>query len=468
MQDVKRRHAMVGSISTLGIGSGLELQNILDQLKEADSIPIKQKEAKQLEYKERIEKFDVLQSKLLKAKDSALDLSLQSTYMGRNSSLSDPSVLNANTLEGAELGTYYIKVNSLAQKSSWKSDTGLASGDSLVNDTGSTETFTYEVNGQSVSLQVESGTKLSSLASMINADENNPGVKASVIKDGSGADSYKLLLRSDTMGEEGRISITQQLSTMNMAEEAGAGGASLDAEVEVDGVSYQRATNSIDDIISGTTLNLQKTGETSFEITTDKSSIKDQILSFVESLKEVLSEIKTNSDYNTETNEKGSFYNVSSLRLFRSQLVNDVINPIGIDGDITSMVDLGIEYTRDGEIKIDEEALDDAIENNFEDIKTFLLGDSENDVTGWADTVNERLRSATSAANGIIYLEKNSAQTMYDKLAAQISNDQERLDKRYDIMAKQFLELDKYMSQMNSMSSYLSQQIESMNSANDK
>jgi len=458
---------MAGSISTLGIGSGLELQNILDQLKEADRIPIKQKESKQLEYKNRVEQFDVLQSKLLKAKDTALDLSLQSTYMGRNSNLSDPSVLSANTLEGAELGNYHIKVNSLAQKSSWKSDTGVASGDSLVNDTGTTQTFTYEVNGKSVSLQVESGTKLSSFASMINNNSNNPGVKASVIKDGSGADSYKLLLRSDVMGEEGRITITDQLPGFNLAEETGAGGSGLDAEVEVDGVSYQRATNSIDDIINGTTLNLQKTGETSFEITTDKSSIKDQILSFVESLKEVLSEIKTNSNYNTETNEKGSFYNLSSLRLFRSQLVNDVINPLDIDGSITSMVDLGIEYTRDGEIKIDEEALDNAIDNNFEDVKSFLLGDSENDVTGWADTVNDRLRSATSAANGIVYVEKNSAQSMYDKLGAQILNDQDRLDKRYDIMAKQFLQLDKYMSQMNSMSSYLSQQIDSMNSAND-
>lgn len=458
---------MAGSISTLGIGSGLELQNILDQLKAADKIPIQQKEAKQLEFKDRIEKFDVLQSKLLKTKDVALDLSLQSTYMGRNSTLSDSSVLSANTLEGAELGNYHIKVNSLAQKSSWKSDTGLASQDSYVNDTGSAETFTYEVNGKSVSLEVASGTKLSALVSMINSDENNPGVSASIIKDGSSANPYKLLLKSDSLGEEGRITITDQLSGFNMAEETGAGGSSLDAEVEVDGVSYKRATNSIDDIISGTTLNLQKTGETSFEIVTDTSSIKDQILSFVDNLKDVLSEIKTNSNYNTETNEKGSFYNISSLRLFRSQLVNDVVNPINIDGKITSMVDLGIEYTRDGEIKIDEDTLENAIENNFEDLKKFLLGDSENDVTGWADTVNERLRSATSAANGIVYIEKNSAQSMYDKLGAQILNDQGRLDKRYDIMAKQFLQLDTYMSRMNSMSSYLSQQIDAMNSAND-
>ncbi|MDY0133120.1 MAG: flagellar filament capping protein FliD [Desulforegulaceae bacterium] len=459
---------MAGSISTLGIGSGLDLQNILDQLKEADRIPIRQKESKQLEYKERIEKFDVLQSKFLKTKDIALNLSLQSTYMGRESNLSDSSVLSVNTLEGAELGTYNIKVNSLAQKSSWKSESGMASGDSFVNDTGSAQTFTYEMNGKSVSLQVASGTRLSGFASMINGDSNNPGVKASVIKDGSGADSYKLLLRSETIGEEGRITILDQLSGFKLAEEAGAGGSGLDAEVEVDGVSYKRASNSISDIIQGATLNLQKSGETSFEIETDKSSIKDQILSFVESLKESLSEIKINSNYNTETNEKGSFYNLSSLRTFRSQLINDVINPINIDGSITSMVDLGIEYTRDGEIIINESTLENAIENNFEDLKNFLLGDSENDVTGWADIVNDRFRTATSAANGIVFVEKNSAQSMYDKLVAQVASDQERLDKRYDIMAKQFLELDKYMSRMSSMSSYLSQQIDSMNSAKDK
>lgn len=459
---------MVGSISTLGVGSGLDLQNILDQLKEADSIPIKQKEAKQLSYKDKIEKFDSLQSKLLKAKDDALDLSLQSTYMGRSSTLSDSSVLNVDTTDGADLGSYHIKVNSLAQKSSWKSDTGVASRDALVNDTGSAETFTYEVNGKSTSVNVESGTSIAALAALINGDSNNPGVTASVIQDGSGSNSYKLLLQSSTMGESGRVTITQQLTSHNLGEETGSGGANLDAEVEIEGVAYSRGTNSIDDLIIGTTINLQKTGETTLTNKTDTTEIGDKLKSFVENLKDVLSEIESNSSFDTASNTKGAFYDVSSLRTFKSQLLNDVVTPLDLSGSITSFVDLGIEYTRDGDVTLDEDKLNSAIESNFEDVKTFLLGDSTKGITGWADTVNERLRSATSAANGIIYVEKNAAQTMYDKLATQISSDQSRLDKRYEIMTKQFLELDKYMSSMNSMSSYLTQQIESLNNASSK
>ncbi|PID78222.1 MAG: hypothetical protein CSA18_02600 [Deltaproteobacteria bacterium] len=459
---------MAGSISTLGLGSGLELQNMLEQLKEADRIPIKQKESKKLEYEDKLEKFDLLQSRLLKAKDNALDLSLQSTYMGRTSSLSDSSVLSADTLDGADLGTYHIKVNSLASRSSWKSQTGSASRDTIINDTGGDLVFTYELGGKSKSLNVSSGTTLAAFASMINDDPDNLGVKASVIKDGSGGTPYKLLLSSDTIGEKGRIKITDQLSSHNMGEETGASGSSLDAEVEIEGVSYKRATNSIDDIIIGTTLNLQKTGETTLKNQTDKSGIKDQIKSFVEALKEITGEIDKNSDFDLKTKQKGAFYDISSIRLFKSQLLNDVINPVHTGGKIESMVDLGIEYTRDGNITLDDKKLDQAIENNFEDVKKFLLGDNEKKVTGWADKVNDRLRSATSAANGLVFIEKNSANTMLEKLDAQIAGDQQRLDKRYDIMTKQFLELDKYMSRMNQMSSFLTQQIDSMNATANK
>ena len=457
---------MAGSLSTLGIGSGLDLQDIIDQLKAADSVSIKRKETTQLTYKDKIEKFDSLQAKLLKAKEDILDLSLQSTYMERTSSLSSASVLSADTLDGVETGSHHLKVNSLASKSSWKSAVGVASSDAYINDTGSDQIFTYEVNGESTSLTVPSGTSILSFASMINSDSGNPGVTASVIQDGSGADSYKLLMKSDNTGEQGRISITTQLGGHDLSEETG-NGTTLDAEIEIEGVAYKRSSNTIDDVLNGVTFNLFATGETTLKIETDKTAIKEQVESFVTNLKEVLKEINDNSDYDTESSAHGAFYDVSSIRLFKSQLVNDIISPLDIDGSITSMVDLGLEYTRDGELNFDEEVFEKALDGNFEDVKKFLLGDTEENVTGFADTINERLRSATSAANGIIYLEKNSAQTMYDKLGAQIESDQERLDKRYEIMTKQFLELDKYMSQMNNMSSYLSQQIDALNSAND-
>ena len=457
---------MAGSISTLGIGSGLELQSILDQLKSADSIPIKQKQAKQLLYKDRISEFDVLQSKLLSTKSDALNLSLQSTYLGSASSVSDSSIFTSSSVDGAALGSYHVKVNNLAKKSAWKADTGLSSGTDYVNSTGSDLSFSYEVDGKSTTLNVPTGTTLTAFASMINDDADNPGVKASVVQDGTGSSAYKLLIQADSTGETGRISMTGQLSSYNISETTGSGGASLNSELEIDGVTYQRSSNSISDIVSGATLNLQSVGEATLTIETDKTAIKDKIKSFVTNLTDVISEIDTNDDYNKETKVGGSFYNISSLHLFKSQLVNDVINPINIDGSsITSAVDLGIEYTRDGKITLDEDTLSKAIDNNFDDVKKFLLGDSDNNITGWADTVNTRLRSATSSVDGLVKTEKDASQTIYDKLSAQIINDQARLDKRYEIMSKQFLQLDKYMSSMNNMSTYLSQQITSMNAA---
>jgi flagellar hook-associated protein 2 len=268
------------------------------------------------------------------------------------------------------------------------------------------------------------------------------------------------------MGEEGRINITEQLTSYNISEETGSASV-LDAEIEVGGVSYQRASNSIDDIISGTTINLQSTGETTLSVVADKQSVKDEIKSFVTNLKDIISEINKHSSYDVEAEEQGALYDVTSIRSFKSQLVNDVMRPYEGSGDITSMVDLGLEYTRDGGITLDEDVLNNAVETNFEAVKEFMLGNSENETEGWADSVNERLRSATSSVDGIVKLERNSAKDTLDRLAKQITNDQQRLDKKYDIMAKQFAQLDSYMNEMNSMSSYLTQHFNALDSSKD-
>lgn len=197
---------MAGTISTLGIGSGLELQSILDQLKAGEQAPITKKKAEQLKIKDRIAEFDTLNTSLLSMKDKALSLSLSSTYLKRKVSLSDTKPASVTAQDGVDTGSYSLEVTSLAQKSSWKTSSGFQKEDSYVNSTGKDMQFSYSVGSKTRTLTVASGTTVTQLAAAINDDAQNLGIKATISKDGSGATPYKLLLQSNTLGESGRIS----------------------------------------------------------------------------------------------------------------------------------------------------------------------------------------------------------------------------------------------------------------------
>ncbi|WP_027359293.1 flagellar filament capping protein FliD [Desulforegula conservatrix] len=659
---------MAGTISTLGIGSGLELQSILDQLKAGEQAPITKKKAEQLVIKDRISEFDTLQASLLSMKDKALGLSLSSTYLKRKVSLSDTKPASVIAQDGIDTGSYNLEVTSLAQKSSWKTSTGVAAADSYVNSTGKDMQFSYSVGTKTRTLNVASGTTISQLAAAINDDAQNLGIKATVSKDGSGATPYKLLLQSNTLGEAGRISdvsmagleqwnsnsafttgkmtvqdadsdwptnpvlsgtwngasagtyaftessgtaktigvdeitlnwtgpgattgsivvpagytagtkisgpdgmefaftpaevlaggeeyevqvensainsadtnfvytyngatrsvavpngsdlrdladlinndpantagskvtaslvdsgngsfklklaadtfgadvnvtstwtgmeMTDASSAMSFAEEAGASGASLDAVVKLDGVSYTRASNTITDIVEGLTIKLQATGQTNIEIAQDAGDVGTNIKDFISNLVKFLNEVDENDNYDKDTKTGGSLFGLSSFSSFRRQLVNQVLSSVDIEGsNIKSLVDLGLDVARDGTISLDTDTLDSAIKDNFEDVKKLMLGDPDKDITGWADTINNSLRYATRTGSGLIATEKAAAETKLAMFDTQIERAQALLDKRYEILTKQFQALDKFSSSMNSMSSYLTSQFDSLSNA---
>ena len=137
---------------------------------------------------------------------------------------------------------------------------------------------------------------------------------------------------------------------------------------------------------------------------------------------------------------------------------------VSTGGSITSMYDLGMEFKQDGTITLDEDVLTSAISSNSDDIMTLFLGNTDSEVTGLGDILNDRLGDITKST-GLIDAEKDEAQDDIDRLDADIEADTERLDRRFEILTNQFIQLDVYVSQMQSQSSYLSQLFDSLNSS---
>jgi flagellar hook-associated protein 2 len=572
---------MAGSISSVGVGSGLELGSILEQLREIDQEAVTRQADKITTYESQINEFTEVNNQLLALKHEALDLSLESTYLGRSITSSDDKVFTATVLDGNPVQTNTVTVDRIASKSSWLS-TGLTDGDTSVyvptsqesttgvadsatdvvvttdgtldlsfgdtptdisiavtagmtmdalitainsgsgglvtaspfsssgetflrietatpggtgeanrvavttNDTdlvlaSPSQTLVYTLgDSDPISVEVAADTTLSQLVDLINDDENNPGVTASVIDDGSESDPFKLVLQSNEVGLEQEISFLSQLPDITMAlSPDGKSGEDLNAQVTIDGIAYQRQTNSISDIVTGVTFSLQSVGEASFSVVNNNENVKEMVTAMVTAYNDVVAEVRSKSSYDEDTGEFGLLfgttlrdlpYSLQALmtttyegdpekvtRSYDSATASVIVE----DKNIHSMFNLGLAFERDGSITLDEEVLSAALAGNGENVQAFFLGDEEAGVEGFADKVNLSMREFTGYT-GMVASEKTAAQQRIDDLSQSIEDQTLRLDKKYDLLAQRFVALDQYMSEMTSISNFLVGQFDSL------
>ena len=565
---------MSGSISTLGVGSGIDLQGMLDQLREIDQEAVTRKEDKITSYQEQLDEFDVVTNKLYDMKSAALDLSLSSNFLNRTVSSSDETVLTTDSVTtGTSIQSWSVNVSQLAAKSSWLSTSGfsattdsvyvptvqqssaaisdpsnyITADDTLVIAYGPTDSATsisvnvtagmtltdvvnaintaadnvnggstyvtasddtdasgnhylkitstaggtgesnrvmittqladdtlaapdkvmsYQVgSGDPVSVTVAADTTLSGLVDLINDDTDNPGVTASVIDDGDPSTPYRLSMISDSTGEDGRISMVIELADLPMTEQQGASGASLNAKFTVDGVSYQRQENTFSDAITGVTMTLQDTGTATVTVAGNEDQIQTWIEDLITAYNDTVQEVKAKSAYDQDTQTFGPLAHTTLRDLPNSlQSLMTTSNEADADGNITSMFDLGLEFNRDGTISIDASTLASATSDHMDGVQAFFTGDADRNIDGFADTVNDWIKGVTGSS-GQIQGEETATNDKIDSLQESIDKENARLDKKYELMKKQFIELDRYMNEMTSLSDYLKTTFDSMSNA---
>ena len=552
---------MAGAITTLGIGSGLDLQNILDQLKEAEKAPIKSKETQKTGLQEKVAAYNSLNTKLFSMKSNALSFSLESNFLKNKVAVSDETILTASANDGIVQSSHSIDVTQKAKYNSWqtegvssagdviyaKPETGLTSKtDSVTTETG-TMTIQYGALGsqQDINVSLTSGMSLTQIKDAINASQanknndgeqlvtasvenndgeyyirlaatsggnsvdsqisiagfdyvkadtiisisaadvedpmylsiapgttyqetadkinnalDNPGVTAAIVDTGASTNPFRLTLTSKSTGESHRISI----QNLPMTELTGAGGASLNAVFKVNGVEYQRQSNEgIKDVISGVTLNFKKTGESSLGIQKNLDSVQKNIISLVKGFNELILEIK-GSDTKTEekANPLADSYDVKNLI---SRLQDLITTNISTGSAYTSLVDLGLEVNKDGTLTLDETLLEQTLALNPEAVQSLFIGNSDAGITGLGDIINDGISGMVSS-QGVVSTEIDAAEIRIARLDKDILTVTERMDKRYETMAAQFVRLDSYINQLNNESAFMKSMIESYSNKN--
>ena len=451
----------LGTISGLGVGSKLDLQGTLDKLRQVDNAAVTTLQGKETKAKAQLIAFDGVNAKFLAAKTNALSLSLESNFLTKKISETKDSVASATVALGIPDATHDLEVARLATKSSFQS-AGVATANTVVTTSDTTFAYKLGTSGQTVNVAVNANTTLTQLADLINKAPDNPGVTASVVDSGTGTTPFSLVLTANKTGENNRLSIVTPLTDLSLTEQQGAGGSSLNASLKIDGVTYERQSNSgITDVLQGVTLNLKDTGSTSFQVTSDTSSIADSVKGLVKAFQDAIQEANTQTAYDSQTRTFGPLANSSALQSLSGELGQLLGSRINTGGAITSLFDLGLQFNRDGSITVNEDTLTKALADHPDDVKTLFAG--KTGVTGLGTLLTDKLSNLTQPSSGTIATEKQTIQEQISRLDTNITATKARLDKHYDTLARQFAALDQYAAKMQQQGDYLSNIITSLN-----
>lgn len=375
------------ALSSSSSGTGIDYSALIEakvnaRLSKADRIDTKitANEAK-------ITAYTDLQDKLQAVNDALDGLRNRSTSTGASSNLfgqrtayvGDDDVFSATVDDDTEVGTYSVVVQQLATKHKIAADSASSKTDAL----GYSGSFTLQAaDGSAVTISMESDDSLTDLRDAINANKSTSGVTASIVQVSDS--SYQLILTSNNTGEA--ISLTDGgggvLSSLGLTDSDGAIKNEMvavqDAIVEVDGVTITRSSNTIDDAIEGVTLNLYSASPDtaiSMEVSTDLSSIKSAISSFVAAYNEyrdfVVTQQSTTSD-GTASSDATLFSDSLLRQIVRS--VNSALNTsiTTDDGTVLSMASLGITFNSSNELELDEDTLNSILSTDIDSVKQLL------------------------------------------------------------------------------------------------
>ena len=153
--------------------------------------------------------------------------------------------------------------------------------------------------------------------------------------------------------------------------------AGADASIIVDGVTTTSADNTVEDVISGVTLNLLKMdADTTITLNIDRDidAIMEKISAFVDAYNEVTSYMQQQQSYDENEEETGGIlFGDGTLSSVKSDITSTLIQSVwGVSSEYSMMGLVGINVDNEGQLSIDSEKLQGYLKTNFNDVKNLF------------------------------------------------------------------------------------------------
>ncbi|KHK49650.1 flagellar hook protein FliD [Ralstonia sp. A12] len=388
-------------ISIPGIGTNIDVNTLVTKLMQAEGKGMVVHQNQQRVFQAQLSAVGSLKSALSTFQTAMANLANADTFSGMKASGHDTSILNVNVGSTAPSGTYNVKVTQLAQAQVLSAQGqasnkvpvgsgapttisfsfGTVSGGTFADGKYTGATFTQNGNLPGGSIKIDaSNNTLSGIRDAINSA--NLGVSASIVNDGSG-NPYRLVLTSTAGGanSEMKISVSgdstlQSLlahdpsGTQNMTEVA----TGQNALANVNGINVQSPTNTLTDVVDGTSFTLSKTGNTTVTVGNDAGQASQSVLNFVKAYNALRIQLNSLTKFDTaNAANNGALAGDVSTKALINQVTDVLGQGIG-NGAFQSLGSIGVTMDKEGTLSIDDSKLTAALKKSPGQVAALFAG----------------------------------------------------------------------------------------------
>lgn len=469
------------AISSAGIGSGLEVEEIITKLVALEKRPLEGLKTKSETIDTKISAYSNIKSLVSTLEDAASKLALDSGWNSLSVKSSNAAAVSVGVTGIASATSFSVGVQQLAKAQSTVS-TAIAAGASI-----GAGTLTLELgawNGSvftagtaaPVNVTVGASDSLSQVAAKIN--DSGAGVVATVLSDASGE---RLMLRSKDTGAVSGFKITASDADGGNSDNAGLSRLAFnlaaptvgmaannpqiaqDAKATINGVAVTSAKNQLTDVVPGLTISLNEvtTAEAMVTSTVDKEAMTKNIQAFVDAYNAVNTLLAESTKYDDTTKTRGNLQGDGTTVGLRNSL-RSVLSG-GVEGGVfKTLSDIGISLGRDGNLSVNGSKLSASLDN-LDSVKKLFIQRNENGAsTGLAAKMKAYTGNLLSF-DGLINSKSDALVRESDRNLEQ----QDKINKRAEVsearLRKTYTALDVKMGTLSALANYMDQQVSQWN-----
>lgn len=437
----------MAGISSLGVGSGLDLNSLVNSLVRAERSPTESRlNRSQTAAETRLSALGRLRSAVSELQNRVT--ALNGFDVSRSASSSAAAKVQVSASGSPDLGSFSVRVAALASAQSLATsafaevDEALGSGSLVI-----------EQGDESVTLDF--GLEPATLADVRDAiNASGLDVQAVIVRDG---DSSRLLLTSTATGSAGEMSLTvtgsldERLASAQMTQTA----AAADARFSVNGLELTSSSNQLEDVISGLTLTLRQTTEGSETVTVtvaqDRAGARNKLEAMVKAYNGLVDTMKNLGRVDPGGGNSGPLVGDATLRALQGRLGSAFTTPQDVGAGLPNMMlQLGLSVDVNGQASLNSSRLDEALKADEAGVEAL--------VSAFATRFSAVI-DGFAGAGGVITSRTDGLNAQLRRVADQRAALDMRMDRVETRLRAQFSALDATLAQFQNTSEFLGQQL---------
>lgn len=439
----------MAGIRITGMASGLP-PNIVDQLMDAERIPVKQMETSKAKQEDKLKLVQDLDTKVNDITKNLSELTNNGGFSDKKFVSGDPNIVDGQIDPALAVpGDYSIEVISLAENPAAISN-------------GFPDRDTTQMGVGYIKFETKDGTKevyikganstLDGVAKQINLA--NAGIKAQVVEDRKDKENpFKLIVSGLSTGDDKQVTFPKiYLLDGDQDMYFDQSRPSANARVKVDGFEIELPENKATDLIPGVTLDFKTAapGKTvRMNVKENLEVISGKIKTFVDSYNAALDFIQKQHKI-TAANGKpalGPLGGDGMLRSVENALRRVVLNPQnGTGSPISRVGELGIQFNRNGTLEFSADKFNKVLNANPQGVAAFFRGDGFQ--TGFVSTLRREIGALTNGSFGVLANRKRGLESRIKQVNERIETKERQLERKEDSLRKKFADLEGKMSEM--------------------